>query len=821
MDDIDFNVLPEITSPKLFLDSKHSLIDQQGILSEVIFGPTKNYRCACGAYNNKTIYGGKTCPKCNVACDSNSIRYRTFAKIKCLFPIIKTSKKNKFNKLTKREFNHLINPEQSDLSTSVICYLRYNQKRDEISITDQFDEKCIPLAITGIFTLYIGLMVIQIYYNSANSSELLNYFLHDILVIPPNTRSTIVNEEFHSTKGILKSDIDEIYINILGYKKSHLKYFNGDYEQYIAMVLTSMNIDIDTRFPIIDDQLSLFDSLTASYQYHYNMLYLKISDLLSGKKGYIRDQHMSKRIDFSARSVVVTDASLDTYQIKIPIANFVKLYFIEYLTYLYKIKHCEFSFIKQIINKSEEALHLWKELSYIYDFMDWWFANSRTQDNLVLLGRNPTLWKHGLVGCEIIGLNNLSKTVISVSPMIVSALNMDHDGDTAAIYRVHDENSKLELMNKAFLKNTIKFDHCNSYLHTIMADSVYCIKLLSSYDYDLSRNFIHIDRIEDLPFKYELVQALDTPVKFNSEIYPYGQVLLNKLAYQTEILINQNSSMDDISDYIFKVSHSNEDYHTKLCQMNRHLNWILNIQETRTLTLPVKQSCEVLQQTNKNHLINKLPENPQVGVYIYEKILNETFANIDPKSNFSLLSKTKFKRAQISRSVITIGYIADAENIIQSIPINSNLLRGLDEDSFFKCGVGTRKGLNDKQNLTPDSGYLARTMSIACSPVELIEDDCNCHDGFKITIINKKHANSLKNRYVKLHNDWVLFHPEDHYVGKELEFRSPITCQTKDYKICKKCFGEYDIQSPFVGTIAGQVINHIVTCISNNTVKFF
>ena len=390
-------------------------------------------------------------------------------------------------------------------------------------------------------------------------------------------------------------------------------------------------------------------------------------------------------------------------------------------------------------------------------------------------------------------------------------MNKMFDGDSAAIFRIHSTGGKQELLEKAFIRDQIKYDHNDHMLHNIKGDGVYCVKLLLSFDYDLSKDTIIIEKLEDLPFTYELIQNLDTPVQFNNEIYTYGQAILNKLAYQDTITIYDTASMDKISKLIYARSDSNADYHKHLCQFNRQINWILNIHETRTLTLPVKQSCEVLKETNNNHLIKKLPKNPLVGVYVYEKILNETFGNIDPKSNFSLLSKTKFKRSQMARSVITIGYVADASNIIQSEPIHSNLLRGLDEDSFFKCGVGTRKGLNDKQNLTPQSGYLARTMSVSCSPIEIAEDDCGCNDGFKIQIKNKQHLNSLAKRYVKLNNTWVLFKPEEHYIGKELEFRSPITCQTKYYKICKHCFGEYPTISPFVGVIAGQCISEVLT----------
>ena len=71
-------------------------------------------------------------------------------------------------------------------------------------------------------------------------------------------------------------------------------------------------------------------------------------------------------------------------------------------------------------------------------------------------------------------------------------------------------------------------------------------------------------------------------------------------------------------------------------------------------------------------------------------------------------SGSRFSRAQLSRSAISIGYSANADNIVIKQPIKSSLLEGLSEDQYFRVAPATRKSIKDKSRHTPSSGYLER-----------------------------------------------------------------------------------------------------------------
>ena len=124
---MDKSKLEIVTSSKLYLDSQFEKIDEDGLLSQRIFGPKLNYKCACGYYSSKIQFAEKRCPKCGVLCTDNFVRYRTFAKIVLPFPIFKPTYKNK--KLLHGilgKYKYLLDIKQFDLAVSNVIYLSYN-----------------------------------------------------------------------------------------------------------------------------------------------------------------------------------------------------------------------------------------------------------------------------------------------------------------------------------------------------------------------------------------------------------------------------------------------------------------------------------------------------------------------------------------------------------------------------------------------------------------------------------------------------------------------------------------------------------------------
>jgi hypothetical protein len=273
-------------------------------------------------------------------------------------------------------------------------------------------------------------------------------------------------------------------------------------------------------------------------------------------------------------------------------------------------------------------------------------------------------------------------------------MNTRFDGDTASLFKIHDINAQQELLENAFQLNIIKYDHCDQFLAQIKNEAVYAFNLLAlSEPRSLTIAEASIDELQDLPFDYDLILDLELPIKFNNKIYSYGVCLLNKWLYLDDIEITVKNSTQDLSRIIYLNSKNNEEYHYRMSEFNRKLNWLLSSHRTKTLTFELEESCILLKQCIENPLLKELPKNPYIGTYIFNAIGDNVINNIPKDYNIIKLLKAKFKKGQFLRSIVSCSYVADDLNHVHSSPINATLLGGLTEDDFFTCSIGTRKGL--------------------------------------------------------------------------------------------------------------------------------
>ena len=116
--------------------------------------------------------------------------------------------------------------------------------------------------------------------------------------------------------------------------------------------------------------------------------------------------------------------------------------------------------------------------------------------------------------------------------------------------------------------------------------------------------------------------------------------------------------------------------------------------------------------------------------------------------------------------------------------------------------------------MTPKSGYIERTLTMALSPLEIIEDNCGTNGTLPIVVFNKKLATSLVGKYYKTDkNELKLITNENKYslINKKINLRSPITCISKDMKMCRTCFGNRQFPTKYLGITAAQCISERLT----------
>jgi len=389
---IDKKQLSVVTSPKLYLDNDFKIIDEDGLLSQRIFGPIKNYKCKCEKYSSKISHSEKRCPNCNVLCTSNEIRFKTFAKIVIPFIIYKNTKpvKNKLRSII-GESKHIIDPMQSDLSLTTDLYLHINQKNGKLSLKKEYIlYESIPIQVTGIYSLYIALLCGDKIYGNLECYNIIKLcYDNEIIVTPPGLRPIILNDE-NGYKKLRINQINEYYQQLIRITK---------YDWVLIGEKNPINIFLDLVkdnkypvFPVNDSQLKNYDEIVSKYQYYVNKIYSETIDSLSGKEGYIRKDFLGRTVDFSSRCHIIINPSLRAYEIKIPKPVFSTLWFIEYLRYLNIYKHYAMETLLNYVKITEIKTEI-DHLEHIDEFIDYFFNNPEIPEHkkIVLINRQPTL----------------------------------------------------------------------------------------------------------------------------------------------------------------------------------------------------------------------------------------------------------------------------------------------------------------------------------------------------------------------------------------------------------------------------------------------
>ena len=448
---------------------------------------------------------------------------------------------------------------------------------------------------------------------------------------------------------------------------------------------------------------------------------------------------------------------------------------------------------------------------------------------LCFLNRQPSLFRHGCVGMEIIPAEDDHDETIGMSPLALEPLNADFDGDSTALYILHDRYALEEVREKAFLKSYVEYDSSEEMLATIRHEALYTGYLLSSAKINTEIEPIYIDKLIHLPESIELYNKIDTPISFNNKLLSYGICLLNKWCNFDNILIDyviDKSKSSLISRTIYEYfNNDNEKFYNQLTILEKHLLFFIStIHESPTISF--NDLVNVLLEKEEK-LFKKLPGNhPELGYYIHKSLCDKTLDQLNKNQQFYKLFKSgsRFSKTQLERSVINIGYCANSKNEIVPYPISTNLISGLSERQFFEGADGTRKGIADNAKSTPESGFLERSLVMILSPLEIVEDDCFDTNGIEIIIMSEKHAKVLVHKWYKDPNivdmEWKKFenfNETKKYINRKIIIRSPITCKTLNFKMCQKCFGDRYFPTRYVGITAGQVLAERLTQLTMRT----
>ncbi len=214
------------------------------------------------------------------------------------------------------------------------------------------------------------------------------------------------------------------------------------------------------------------------------------------------------------------------------------------------------------------------------------------------------------------------------------------------------------------------------------------------------------------------------------------------------------------------------------------------------------------------------------NMVLFEKVSDELSKQESNILNLVFKSGARLKSVQLLKAASNTGIPTDIYGKAFGVNIKNSLLDGLTQEEYFIAGDSARLALAQRQEAIPKGGELQRKFFFTVGILKLDKDIDNCQKDIPIEqqktipilIKNTDHLKLMNHRYYKSEKDEVfkidvdseneeMASRQNSLIGKIVNFYSPITCQCKNYKICKQCFGDKLPDSVNLGSLVGAALS--------------
>src|SRR3989338_3328552 len=680
-------------------------------------------------------------------------------------------------------------------------------------------------------------------------------FLKTIPVIPPALRPMVpLDGGRYAT-----SDVNDLYRRVINRNNRlrKLKEINAPdvilrNEKRILQEAVDSLIDNSIRHGI-----GSAGALTASQRRPLKSL----SDNLKGKRGLFRQNLLGKRVDYSARSVIVVGPELKLDQCGLP-------------------KHMALELFRPFVIgellRRELAFNIRGAGRLIDEDIPevWAILEDLTKDKYVLLNRAPTLHRLGIQAFRPVLIEG---NAIQVHPLVCTAFNADFDGDQMAVHLPLGKEAQLEAKEiMASDKNILKPGNGDPIVSAKMLDIVLgCYwmtkiipdakgtgKAFSSPNAAITAfNFMAVELrakvkvlgTENLKYKEFGGTIFETTVGrllFNSILpsdYPYlnCEIERKKMAWLVDYLINRYG-IRNIPPILDKIKSFGFQYATY-----SGVTWGIDDvkipeEKPKVIASAKKKSEEVLSQYNEG-LLSK-DERLRKNIEIWhgakseiEKLIPKTLP-VNASVHDMVFSGARGSFSQITQMAGMKGLIQNTAGETIEFPILSSMKEGLNPIEYFITTHGSRKGLTDTALNTAKDGYMTRKLLVAAQDIMISIPDCGTKDSITVKRTGALGgeptlAKNIKGRILAAdasgENGEVIF-KKGHLLSKmdaaklqeagalEAKVRSPLVCKSV-YGVCAECYGvdlgKYELVGigEAVGTVAAQAIGEPGTQLTMRT----
>ncbi len=852
--------------------------ERDGLFCERIFGPVKDYECHCGKYK-RIRYKGIVCDRCGVEVTEKKVRRERMGHIHLVVPVAHIW----YFRSLPNKIGYLLGLPTKKLD-SIIYYERYvviqpgcvdtvaeldllseeeyldildNLPKENQMLEDTDPNKFIAkIGAEAVYDLLARLDLDSLSYelrhraSTDTSQQRKNEALKRLQVV----------ESFRASKG--RNKPEWMIMKVIPVIPPELRplvpldggrFATSDLNDLYRRVIIRNNrlkrlIDIKAPEVILRNEKrmlqeavdSLFDNSrkSSAVKTDANRPLKSLSDSLKGKQGRFRQNLLGKRVDYSARSVIVVGPELKMHECGLPkdmAAELYKPFIIRKLIERGIVKTVKSA--KKIVDRKEPVV--WDILEYVM------------KGHPVLLNRAPTLHR---LGIQAFQPKLIEGKAIQLHPLACTAFNADFDGDQMAVH--------LPLGNEAVLEAQMLMLASHNILNPANGAPI----TVPSQDMVLGLYYITKERKgtlgENLTFygpeeatiaynekKVDIHAPINVYVEDLDENGNYvkkmtkttvGRLMVNEYVPKEVGYINAVLGKKTLRDIIGKV--------IKVCGVARTAQFLDDIKNLgyymafkgglsfnlADVLIPqekdelIKQGYDDVAQIMANYNMGFITNNERynqiidtwthVNSRLSKILIDQLSADQDGFNSIFMMmdsgargSKEQIRQLSGMRGLMAKPQKSGAEGgqIIEN-PILSNFKEGLSVLEYFISTHGARKGLADTALKTADAGYLTRRLVDVSHDVIVNEEDCGTLRGLVCTELknNEEVIASLYERILGRVSVHDIIHPITGEVivkaGDEIreeeakkiqespiesvEIRSVLTCESKK-GVCAKCYG--------------------------------
>jgi DNA-directed RNA polymerase subunit beta' len=842
--------------------------EKDGLFCERIFGPEKDWECACGKYRGMK-YKGMICDRCGVKVTHSRVRRKRMGHIELAAPVVHiwffkampsrlgsllAMKTTSLEKVIYFQDYVVVNPGDTTLKAQqLLTEEEFRQAREQFG-ENAFEATMGAEAIRKLLQqldlvklsqdlrqdlkdtgskqkakdLINRLKTVEAIRDSDNKPE---WMVLDVIpVIPPDLRPLVLLD----SGNFATSDLNDLYRRIIN-RNNRLKKL---------VDLNAPEVIIRNEKRMLQQAVdALFDNNRCKRPVlgSSNRPLKSLTDMIKGKQGRFRENLLGKRVDYSARSVIVVGPSLKLHQCGLPKKIALELYQPFIIRRLKELGHADTikSAKKMLERKDDEVWDILEEV---------------IRNHPVLLNRAPTLHRMGIQAFEPVLVEG---NAIQLHPLVCKGFNADFDGDQMAVHLPLSIEAQVEAHTLMMSTHNI-FSPANGapiispsqdvvmgcYYLTMSVpeakgdDMVFASLEEVDMAYSAGKVHTHAKIRVRLPKHRALREELDSKEAFGKLINTtVGRVIFNTVLpkgmpfYNTSLRSAQLARV--ISDCYQILGRS------KTIELLDDMNQLGFREATRSglsfatddLITPEAKSRIIAAAEKEVLRKNKLY---QRGIITegerYNQVLDAwTHAREQITTEMMSALENDFRKEGYVNPIFLMahsgarggveqmrqlggmrGLMAKPSGKIIETPIKANFREGLTVLEYFSSTHGARKGLADTALKTADSGYLTRKLADVAQNVVITLDDCGTTQGITKGIIYRGEkvevslADSIRGRVSRTNivnpiTDEVIVGENDLVtaeIGRKIEelglekiqVRSAMTCDAP-LGICRKCYG--------------------------------